>query len=117
MTDIAAKYRIPAELMAFVNDGFLEVAEENPAARRSSFACPCWGMRTPRGGTSSTTSSGFIRRNAEFCDYCFKKPGDMPNFYVRIDTEHSRDRQVEGLETVDDLIDWLTSQMQEASAK
>jgi hypothetical protein len=47
-------------------------------------------------------------RNAEFCHSYFEKPGDMPNFYVRIDTEHSRDDQVEDLETVDDLAVWLS---------
>ena len=36
----------------------------------------------------------------------------MPNFSVRIDTEHSRDEQLENLETADDFVDWL-GEMQE----
>ena len=46
-----------------------------------------------------------------------EKPGDLPNFYVRIDTDHSRDEQVEDLKTVDDLVDWLMSEMQETKKK
>ena len=55
-------------------------------------------------------------RNAEFCHYYDEKPGDLPNFYVRIDTDHSRDNLVEDLETIDDLVDWL-EEKQEAKRR
>ncbi len=114
MTDLAGKYKIPAELMAFVNEGFLEVAEETPDRATVEFRIPSLGS-TDSSDKYTLYNLVWIdpARNAEFCHYYDEKPGDLPNFYVRIDTEHSRDEQVENLETVDDLVDWF-SEMQAA---
>jgi len=113
MSAIAEKYKIPAEIMAFVNDGFLEVAEEAEDRATVEFRIPSLGSTN---SSDRYTLYNLVwidpARNSEFCHYYDEKPGDLPNFYVRIDTEHSRDEQVEDLETVDDLVDWL-SEMQE----
>ena len=113
--DLAQKYQIPAEVMAFVDNGFLEVAEDIPDRATVEFRIPSLGSAD---SSDRYTLYNLVwihpGRNAEFCHSYFERPGDMPNFYVRIDTEHSRDEQVENLETVDDLVDWL-SEMQEAN--
>jgi hypothetical protein len=112
MTDLAAKYNIPDEIMAFVRGGFLEVAEETPDRATVEFRIPSLGSAD---SSDQYTLYNLVWihpvRNAEFCHYYDEKPGDLPNFFVRIDTEHSRDEQVEDLETVDDLVYWL-SEMQ-----
>jgi hypothetical protein len=115
MTDIATKYKIPAEIMAFVKDGFLEVAEETPDRATVEFRIPSLGS-TESSDRYTLYNLVWIdpARNAEFCHYCDEKPGDLANFYVRIDTEHSREEQVEDLKTLDDLVDWLMSEIQEA---
>ena len=115
MTDLAQKYKIPPEVMAFVNEGFLAVAEENADRATVEFRMPLLGSAD---FADRYTLYNLVwihpARNAEFCHFYCEKPGDMPNFYVRIDAEHSRDDQVEGLETVDDLVRWL-SEMREAT--
>ena len=45
--------------------------------------------------------------NAEFCHYYLEKPGDLPNFYVRIHSPDAPDKQVDDLNSVEDLLDWL----------
>lgn len=113
MSDIAEKYKIPAEVMEFVNEGFLEVAGETEDRAAVEFRIPSLGSQD---SSDKYTLYNLVwidpARNAEFCHYYDEKPGDLPNFFVRIDTDHSRDEQVEDLETVDDLVDWL-SEMQE----
>ena len=115
MTDLAEKYKIPDEIMAFVRDGFLEVAEETPDRATVEFRIPSMGST---GSSDRYTLYNLVwihpDRNAEFCHYYDEKPGDLPNFFVRIDTEHSREDQVEDLESVDDLVDWL-SEMHEVT--
>ncbi len=110
MTDLADKYNIPDKIVAFVRSGFLEVAEESPDRATVEFRIPSLG--------SADSSDKYVLynlvwihpdRNAEFCHYYDQKPGDLPNFFVRIDTDHSRDEQVEDLETVEDLVGWLNT--------
>ena len=114
MTDLATTYDIPDEIMEFVRSGFLEVAEETPDRATVEFRIPSLGS-ADSSDKYTLYNLVWIRpdRNADFCHFYDEKPGDLPNFFVRIDTEHSRDEQVEGLETVDDLVDWL-SEKQEA---
>jgi hypothetical protein len=109
---IAHKYQIPAEVMSFVQDGLLVVAEENPDRATVEFRIPSLGNAD---SSDKYTLYNLVwihpDFNAEFCHYFDKTPGDLPNFYVRIDTEHSREEQVEGLATVDDLVDWLNEML------
>ena len=111
--DLARKCKLPAEVMAFVNDGFLAVAEEDADRATVEFRMPLLGS-ADSAGRYTLYNLVWIdpARNAEFCHFYFEKPGDMPNFSVRIDTEHSRDEQLENLETADDFVDWL-GEMQE----
>ena len=116
-TDLAQKYNIPDEVMEFVRDGFLEVSEETPDRATVEFRMPSLGNAD---SSDKYTLYNLVwihpQRNAEFCHFYDETPGDLPNFYVRIDTEHSRDEQVEDLETVDDLVDWL-GEMQKAGQR
>ncbi len=114
MPDLAEEYKIPTEIMEFVRNGFLEVAEETPERATVEFRIPSLGNAD---ASDKYTLYNLVwihpDRNAEFCDYYDHTPGDLPNFYVRIDKEQSRDEQVEDLETIEDLADWL-AEMQEA---
>jgi len=117
MTDLATTYDIPDEIMEFVRRGILEVAEEAADRATVEFRIPSLG-NADASDRYTLYNLVWIRpdRNAEFCHYYDEKPGDLPNFFVRIDTDHSRDEQVEGLETVDDLADWL-AETQEAKQR
>lgn len=108
MTDIAAKYNIPDEVMAFVLDGFLEVVSENEAEKTVEFHVPS-KRQTDDEGRITSWSVVWIHPdfNAEFCHYYDEKPGDLPNFYVLKDTTDVGDEQVDGLDTVEDLVAWL----------
>ena len=114
MTDLATTYDIPTEIMEFVRSGFLEAAEENPDRATVEFRIPSLG-NADSSDKYALYNLVWIRpdRNAEFCHFYEEKPGDLPNFFVRIDTDHSRDEQVEGLETVEDLSDWLSEKQEE----
>jgi hypothetical protein len=109
MPDLATNYGIPAELMAFVADGFLEVLSENEAEKTIEFHLPS-KRRTDVEGRITTYSLTWIHPdfNDRFCHYYFEHPGDSPNFYVTEDTTDVGDEQLD-LETVDDLVAWLES--------
>jgi hypothetical protein len=111
MTDIAAKYKIPDEVMAFVNSGLLVLLAEDEAEKTVEFHIPSkrW---TDDAGRTTTYSLNWTHPdfNAEFCRYYERTPGDLPNFEVEIDTDDVGSDSVDGLESVDDLVmlpDWL----------
>ena len=100
-TDFAQKYKIPDGIMAFVRAGFLEVAVETPDRATVEFRIPSLG-NADSSDEYALYNLVWIHpdRKAEYYD---ENPGDLPNFYVRIDTEHSREDQVEDLDTIDDI--------------
>lgn len=106
--EIASKYQIPDELMAFVNDGFLEILSEREAEKTIEFHVPSKRTVDPD-GRITTYSVTWIHPdfNDQFCHYYPKQPGDLPNFYVTEDTTDLGDEQVDGLDSVSDLVDWL----------
>lgn len=108
MADLAAEFGVPAELRAFVDNGFLEVLSEKPAEKTVEFHIPTMHYTDDRDAIT-TFSLIWIHpdHNADFCHYFHEIPGDLPNFYVTKDTTDSGDEQIDGLETVDDLVDWL----------
>ena len=110
MSELSEKYGIPKEITAFVNNGFLEVSSRDEEKRTVEFDIPSVGTVT---GADRFTLYSLIwihpNHNAEFCHYYEEEPGDLPNFYVRIHSPDARDEQVEDLNTVDDLADWLSS--------
>ena len=85
MSDLAARYKIPDKIMAFVTRGFLEVLSEKEDEWTVELDIPSMGTVT---APDSFTSYALIwihpDHNAEFCHYYLEKPGDLPNFYVRI---------------------------------
>ncbi len=117
MADLADKYKIPPEVMAFVNDGFLVLLAEVEAEKTIEFHIPS-KRQTDDEGRITSYSVIWIHPdfNAEFCHYYDEKPGDLPNFYVRIDTDCSRGEQVDDLETVEDLVDWLSESKKATSS-
>lgn len=108
MTDIADKYKIPAEVMEFVRDGFLEVVAEDEAENTVEFHIPSKRWTDPAGNITSYSVTWIHPDfNTEFCHYYDEKPGDLPNFYAMKDTTDIGDELVDGLDTVDDLVGWL----------
>jgi len=114
MNDLAQKYKIPDEIMAFVNKGVLVLLAEDEARKTVEFHVPSKRWTNPAGHIT-TYSVVWIHPdfNTEFCHYYVQKPGDMPNFHVQIDTDGSDD-EVEDMDTVDDLAAWLDREIGEA---
>ncbi len=117
MSDLAAMYKLPDEIMALVKSGFLEVLSEKEDEWTVELDIPSMGTVTaPDSFTSYTLIWIHPDHNAEFCHYYLEKPGDLPNFYVRIHSPNARDDQVEDLKSVEDLVDWLEG-VQEAKGR
>lgn len=116
MTDLAAKYKIPAEIMAFVNDGFLVVLSEDESTKTVEFHIPTQA-RIDRKGRFESYSVFWIHPdfNAQFCRYYDNTPGDMPNFDAVVEITDVGSEPVEGLDTVDDLEYWLSELADQAS--
>jgi hypothetical protein len=94
--------------MALVEAGFLEVVSEDDDTKTVELDIPSLGTVT---ASDSFTSYTLIwihpDHNAEFCHYYDREPGDLPNFFVQIHSPDRPDEQVDDLNTVDDLVDWL----------
>ena len=108
MIDLAEKYKLPVDIVKFVENGFIEMASDDEARRTVRFDIPSLGIVTDSDEfTFYTLIWIHPDYNAEFCDYYIEKPGDLPNFYVEIHSPNAANRQVEDLNEVDDLVDWL----------
>ena len=114
MTDLAVKYKIPAEVMAFVDEGFLVFLAEDDAKKTVEFHIPSKRQTDDEGRITSYsvvwTHPDF---NAEFGHYYDEKSDDNPNFYAEIDTTDVGSDLVD-VESVDDLVGWLEG-LREAS--
>jgi hypothetical protein len=108
MAILAEKYAMPQELLTFVESGFLEVVSEDEAKRTVEFHIPA-KRSTDRQGRITSYSVVWIHPNynADFCHFYNKTPGDLPNFYAEQDTTDVGSDQIDGLDTVDDLVEWL----------
>jgi hypothetical protein len=117
MTDLAVKYRIPAEVMEFVNDGFVVFLAEDETEKTVEFHIPA-KRTTDKEGRITSYSVIWIHPdfNAEFCRYYDEKPGDLPNFYIEEDTSDVGSNQIDGIDTVDDLVAWLEAMRQADAA-
>ncbi len=113
MTDLAVKYKIPADVMAFVHDGFLEVASEDEATKTVEFHIPS-KRQTDDEGRITTYSVVWTHPdfNAEFGHYYDENSDDNPNFYAEIDTTDVGSDLVD-VESVDDLVEWLAGLSEE----
>ena len=107
MNILQSRYRLPPTLMAFIDDGFVELLSEDEPQKTVQFHMPSM-RRTDDKGRIAAYSLTWIHPdfNKQFCHYYDEEPGDLPNFYVTKETTDSADEAVE-LEDVDDLIDWL----------
>lgn len=101
-------YGIPADLMAYVNVGLLEVVSENPNERTIEFHIPSMRERDTEGRTTSYSLTWINPKfNAQFCRHYEQQPGDAPNFELVMDIEDIGDDFVEPVQTVDELVGWL----------
>ena len=107
MTDLSVKYKIPAEVMAFVNEGFLVFLAEDEAKKTVEFQIPS-KRQTDDEGRITTYSVTWTHPdfNAEFGHYYDENSDDNPNFYAEIDTTDVGSDLVD-MESVDDLVGWL----------
>jgi hypothetical protein len=115
MNELQERYAIPPEIMAFVNDGFLEVLAEKPDEKTIEFHIPSRSY-VDRHGNFTTFTVGWIHPdfNAEFCECYDEEPGDLPNFYVVEEVSDHGDEQICGMDPYDDLESWLTEQKEYA---
>lgn len=108
MTDLVQQYGLPPELLQFVDSGFLSVLAEKPAEKTVEFHIPAMRFRDENDAITSFSLTWIHPdHNADFCHYFHETPGDLPNFYVDRDTTDAGGDQIDGLETVADLVDWL----------
>ena len=109
MSRFAADYAIPSELDALIDTGFLEVISEKPQEKTVEFHIPSKRWSNDKGSIASY-SVVWIHpaHNAEFCHFFVETPGDLPNFYVSREFSDAAPESIDGLESVDDLVDWLT---------
>ncbi len=103
------KKRLPAEAVAFVRDGSLEIVSEDEAKKTVEFHVP--SRRRTHKGYITSWSVVWIHPdfNAEFCHYHDEKRGDLPNFYAPKDTTDVGNEFISGRNTVEDLVAWLAS--------
>ena len=107
---LVTKYRVPDELVPFIDDGFLVPLSENWDDKCLKFHLPTKIVVNTRGRfTSYTVFWIHPDFNAECCDFYDEQPGDQPNFYVVEEITDVGDQYIENLDTLDDLVDWLAS--------
>lgn len=107
---LVAKYRIPDELVPFIDEGFLVPLSESWDEKCLRFHLPTKVVVDTR---ERFTSYNVIwihpDFNAECCHYYYEELGDEPNFYVVEEITDVGDQHIDDLETLDDLVDWLES--------
>ena len=107
MPNLAVDYKIPADLQAFIDSGFLEFLSENEAEKTLTFYIPSMEYTDEHGHDIGFTLIWIHPDfNAQFCHFYLETPGDLANFYVFKETSDSGDEQLD-IETLDDLICWL----------
>jgi hypothetical protein len=108
MSQIGQRYAVPAEIDRFVDQGFLEVLTELPNKMTVEFHIP---SRVIVDSRRRITAYCIVwihpDHNADFCDYYYERPGDLPNFYVEVRNSEGPAEIIDDLETVDDLEVWL----------
>lgn len=100
---LAETYGVPAEVMAFVDAGFLQLLSEKEEEKTVEFHIPALLYEDEEGRATSFTLIWIHPDfNAQFCHYCHENPGDLANFYVMKDTDELGDEWLD-METLDDL--------------
>jgi hypothetical protein len=109
LTTLDERFGIPAALQVFIDQGTLEILSADDATKTIEFHIPSL-RSTDLQGRITTVSLTWIHpaHNAEHCHYYKAVPGDLPNFYVTVDTTDVGDESID-IASVDDLIAWLES--------
>ena len=102
------QYRIPNELVPFIDDGFLAVVTHDWDEKCVEFHLPSKTAIDTEGRVTSY-SVYWIHPdfNRECCHFFDSEPGDLPHFYAVKDTTDLGSDLIDGIETVEDLADWL----------
>ena len=109
-SDLIEKYQIPSELVPFIDDGFLVTVTHDWTEKYIEFCLPSKTViDTKRRVTSYSVYWIHPDFNEECCHYFEREPGDLPHFYAVKDTTDLGSDPIDGIETVDDLADWLQS--------
>jgi hypothetical protein len=108
MSHLGQRYAVPAEIDQFIDQGFLEVLAERPDKMTVEFHIP---SRVTVDHRKRITAYRIVwihpAHNAEFCHYYLETPGDLPNFYVKVESSDGPAEEIDDLETADDLAYWL----------
>lgn len=106
--DLAAEYRIPPELAAFIESGFLEFLSETPEEKTVKYHIPSRRVEDIKGRITSYCLIWIHPDfNAEYCHYYLDQPGDLPNFFVEANNSELGSETIPDIDTIDDLVDWL----------
>jgi len=99
--------KFPQRLQISIAGTFWRYFPKTRQRRRSSCTCPRDGRRTQRVESPLLRSPGFIRNSmTSSATTSTKGPGDLPNFYVTVDTAAVGEDQID-LNSVDELAAWL----------
>lgn len=101
-------YRIPPDLKHYINCGVLEMLSVHDDEKYLEFHVP---SRQIVGNKDEITAFSLIwihpDFNKKYCHYYLETPGDLPNFYLQESRSNGRETQISGIESIDDLIEWL----------
>lgn len=110
MQRLAAQYGIPTEVMRYVEVGLLQILREDEAQRTVEFHLALLQSHNGNGnGHAATFALTWIHPEVKerFDPLYVNGSGELPNSFVTRNGVGSGDEEVDGLETVDDLLAWL----------
>jgi hypothetical protein len=101
------EYKLPQELSAFIDDGFLVPLTPTPEEKTIAFDIPSMGYKDERDNDYSFTLIWIHPDfNKDFCHLYHEVPGDLPNFYVLKESRNTPEEHID-LDSLDDLLAWL----------
>ena len=107
MGSLDTRFGVPPALQAFIDRQTLEIVSADDATKTIEFHLPSL-RSTDSQNRITTVSVTWIHPdyNAQYCHYYDQVPGDLPNFYVTVDTTDLGDESLE-INSLDELIAWL----------
>lgn len=107
--ELVERYAINPELVPFIEDGTLVLASEDPAKHTVQFDIPGYAVHDRRRDHDMHYTLSWIHpdQNKEQCWYYDKEPGDLPHFFVLIESDSGSECEDAELNTLDDLVAYL----------